>query len=193
MEPFFFWQYFLPFKVYKKKKKKSSEYVSFSLFFSYSYSFFIETFLKMINYFIINKLGTVLYQSAQGKRNNSTTGSINDSQRIRYLPLLVIKDLIKANLNNVIQYVRIGNKTVAFKEVLERQKPDIESTIYLFYLLHFFFIYVTATKLTLCCLYQKDEYANKLVAAPLKSDAPFHKVSLWTTLVITDSRQCTVK
>lgn len=73
----------------------------------------------MINYFIINKLGTVLYQSAQVKKKkaNSNTGSINESQRIRYLPLLVIKDLIKANLNNVIQYIKIGNKTVVFKEV----------------------------------------------------------------------------
>lgn len=77
----------------------------------------------MINYFIINKLGTVLYQSAQAKRNSSTTGSLNESQRIRYLPLLVIKDLIKANLNNVIQYIRIGNKTVAFKEVNRAHKP----------------------------------------------------------------------
>jgi hypothetical protein len=74
----------------------------------------------MINYFIINKLGTVLYQSAQVKRNNSVTGSINESQRIRFLPLLVIKDLIKANLNNVIQYVKIGNKTVAFREVISK-------------------------------------------------------------------------
>lgn len=71
----------------------------------------------MINYLIINKLGTVLYQSAQVKKLNSNTGSINDSQRIRYLPLLVIKDLIKANLNNVIQYIKIGNKMVVFKEV----------------------------------------------------------------------------
>lgn len=72
----------------------------------------------MINYLIINKLGTVIYQSAQVKKINSNTGSINDSQRIRYLPLLVIKDLIKANLNNSMQYTKIGNKLVAFKEVL---------------------------------------------------------------------------
>lgn len=70
----------------------------------------------MINYFIINKLGTVLYQSAQTKKKKRNN-SINESQRIRYLPLLVIKDLIKANLNNVIQYIKIGNKTVVFKEV----------------------------------------------------------------------------
>jgi hypothetical protein len=72
----------------------------------------------MINYLIINKLGTVLYQSGQVKKLDSNTGSINDSQRIRYLPLLVIKDLIKANLNNVIQYIKIGNKIVVFKEVI---------------------------------------------------------------------------
>lgn len=71
----------------------------------------------MINYFIINKFGTVLYQSIPAKRKDSTSGSVNESQRIRYLPLLVIKDLIKANLNNVIQYIKIGNKTVVFKEV----------------------------------------------------------------------------
>lgn len=70
----------------------------------------------MITYFIINKLGTVVYQSINTKKlaNNATA---NESQRIRYLPLLVIKDLIKANLNDVIQYIKVGNKTVAFKEV----------------------------------------------------------------------------
>lgn len=70
----------------------------------------------MITYFIINKLGTVVYQSINTKKlaNNPTA---NESQRIRYLPLLVIKDLIKANLNDVIQYIKVGNKTVAFKEV----------------------------------------------------------------------------
>lgn len=71
----------------------------------------------MINYFIINNLGTVLYQSIPAKRKDSTGGSLNESQRIRFLPLLVIKDLIKANLNNAIQYIKIGNKTVVFKEV----------------------------------------------------------------------------
>lgn len=67
----------------------------------------------MIKYFIINKLGTVIYSSSS--KNNSN--SLNESYKIRYLPLLVIKDLLKANLNDVIQYVRVGNKTVAFKEV----------------------------------------------------------------------------
>ncbi|KAI8638267.1 hypothetical protein BD408DRAFT_423260 [Parasitella parasitica] len=69
----------------------------------------------MITYFIINKLGTVVYQSTNTKKlaNNTTT---NESQRIRYLPLLVINDLIKANLSDVIQYVKVGNKTAAFKE-----------------------------------------------------------------------------
>jgi hypothetical protein len=67
----------------------------------------------MITYFIINKLGTVLYSSS----NKNNTAPLNENYKIRYLPLLVIKDLLKANLNDVIQYVRVGNKTVAFKEV----------------------------------------------------------------------------
>jgi hypothetical protein len=105
-------------EAYKRRwaggEKKST---SFSSFLSFFFSLIPNI---MINYLIINKLGTVLYQSAQVKKNNSNnnTGSINESQRIRYLPLLVIKDLIKANLNNTIQYIKIGNKTVVFKEVL---------------------------------------------------------------------------
>lgn len=72
----------------------------------------------MITYFIINKLGTVIYQSTNTKKHHSSnTTTANESQRIRYLPLLVIKDLIKANLNDVIQYIKVGNKTVAFREV----------------------------------------------------------------------------
>lgn len=70
----------------------------------------------MIVYFIINKLGTIIYQSNSSNSNSNKAG--NEGNRIRYLPLLVIKDLIKANLNDVIQYIRIGNKTVAFREVL---------------------------------------------------------------------------
>jgi hypothetical protein len=70
----------------------------------------------MITYFIINKLGTVVYQSINTRKLAKNTAA-NESQRIRYLPLLVIKDLIKANLNDVIQYIKVGNKTVAFKEV----------------------------------------------------------------------------
>ncbi|CAO0802292.1 unnamed protein product [Mucor circinelloides] len=71
----------------------------------------------MITYFIINKLGTVIYQSTYTKKHHSSnTTTANESQRIRYLPLLVIKDLIKANLNDVVQYIKIGNKTVAFRE-----------------------------------------------------------------------------
>jgi hypothetical protein len=68
----------------------------------------------MISYFIINKAGTVLYESIHSKKYNVRS---TDSNRIRYLPLLVIKDLIKANLNDSIQYVRSGKKTIVFKEV----------------------------------------------------------------------------
>lgn len=88
-----------------------------ALFFFLSFSYYIKL-QEMITYFIINKLGTVVYQSTSTKKHlSSNATAANESQRIRYLPLLVIKDLIKANLNDVIQYIRVGNKTVAFREV----------------------------------------------------------------------------
>lgn len=66
----------------------------------------------MTIYFIINKLGTIIYQS------NTTSNTIaTESHRIRYLPLLVIKDLVKANFHDILQYIKLGNKTIAFKEV----------------------------------------------------------------------------
>ncbi|KAI8092410.1 uncharacterized protein B0P05DRAFT_583654 [Gilbertella persicaria] len=66
----------------------------------------------IVTYFIVNKLGTVIYQSRQSNSLTNTT----ESHRIRYLPLLVIKDLIKANLNDILDHIRIGNKTVVFRE-----------------------------------------------------------------------------
>lgn len=72
---------------------------------------------EMIVYFIINKLGTIIYQSTNSNNNSSNNKAVNEGNRIRYLPLLVIKDLIKANLNDVIQYIKVENKTIAFKEV----------------------------------------------------------------------------
>ncbi|KAI9267398.1 hypothetical protein BY458DRAFT_490546 [Sporodiniella umbellata] len=65
----------------------------------------------MIIYFIINKLGAVVYQSCTVSNAAPTEG-----HRIRHLPLLVINDLIKANFHDTIQYIKLGNKSVAFKE-----------------------------------------------------------------------------
>lgn len=66
----------------------------------------------MIIYFIINKLGTIIYQS------NTTSNTVaTEGHRIRYLPLLVIKDLIKVNFHDTIQYIRLEGKMVVFKEV----------------------------------------------------------------------------
>ena len=61
-------------------------------------------------YFILNKLGSVIYQSEQHDL-------MTENNKIRYLPLLVIKDLIRANLHDVLEYVDTGQKLVVFKEV----------------------------------------------------------------------------
>ncbi|OBZ83456.1 hypothetical protein A0J61_08496 [Choanephora cucurbitarum] len=60
-------------------------------------------------YFILNKLGSVIYQSEQHDL-------MTENNKIRYLPLLVIKDLIRANLHDVLEYVDTGQKLVVFKE-----------------------------------------------------------------------------
>ncbi|ORY98347.1 hypothetical protein BCR42DRAFT_497374 [Absidia repens] len=65
----------------------------------------------MISYFILNKSGNLLYQSINGGKLDNT-----DNGRIRYLPLLLIKDLIKANLNNHIQHAYSAGKLVVFYE-----------------------------------------------------------------------------
>lgn len=76
----------------------------------------------MISYFILNKSGTILYHSGGEPLDNT------DSSRIRYLPLLLIKDLIKVNLHNSIQHVRSGGKLVTFWEVSRRTtKGDRDS------------------------------------------------------------------
>ncbi|KAI8974746.1 hypothetical protein BDB01DRAFT_390655 [Pilobolus umbonatus] len=64
----------------------------------------------MITYFIVDKLGSILYQS------NRLISTTHDRSRIRYVSLFLMKDLIKAQLNETIQYIHIGNKTVVFKE-----------------------------------------------------------------------------
>lgn len=146
----------------------------------------------MINYLIINKLGTVIYQSAQVKKINSNTGSLNDSQRIRYLPLLVIKDLIKANLNNSMQYIRIGSKLVAFKEVLA-------FSLLVWYILIlsdciYIYIYINiATRLAVCCLYKETQCTSQPTPASFESHARFYKVSLWATMVFAHSRKCSLQ
>ncbi|KAF7727800.1 hypothetical protein EC973_007031 [Apophysomyces ossiformis] len=65
----------------------------------------------MTTYFIVNQAGDILYHSTHAQTEKTTDGN-----RIRYLPLLLIKDLIKANLHDRIQYVKTGNKTVVFWE-----------------------------------------------------------------------------
>jgi hypothetical protein len=43
--------------------------------------------------------------------------SNRDRDNIRYLPLLVLKDMIKSNLNDRIRYIKDHKKTVVFFEV----------------------------------------------------------------------------
>ncbi|KAI9025924.1 hypothetical protein CLU79DRAFT_743764 [Phycomyces nitens] len=65
----------------------------------------------MISYFILNKSGDLIYQSVPENNPASVEGS-----KIRFLPLILIKDLIKANFRDRIQYVKSGKRTVAFWE-----------------------------------------------------------------------------
>jgi hypothetical protein len=43
--------------------------------------------------------------------------SNKDMDNIRYLPLLVLKDMIKSNLSDRIRYIKDHKKTVVFYEV----------------------------------------------------------------------------
>ncbi|KAI8381096.1 uncharacterized protein BYT42DRAFT_565226 [Radiomyces spectabilis] len=65
----------------------------------------------MITYFILNKSGDIIYHSSNTKRQLTT-----EESRICYLPLLLTKDLIRSHLNGRLQYLKTGNKTIAFWE-----------------------------------------------------------------------------
>ncbi|KAI7870205.1 hypothetical protein BDF14DRAFT_1994105 [Spinellus fusiger] len=64
----------------------------------------------MITYFILNKSGDIIYPLSP-EDNVSPQES-----KLRFLPLLLIKDLIKANFHDQIQYIKSGKRTVAFWE-----------------------------------------------------------------------------
>ncbi|KAI9484828.1 hypothetical protein BDB00DRAFT_109918 [Zychaea mexicana] len=63
----------------------------------------------MITLLILNNSGDVIYQSTQ--KHQPSEGS-----KIRYLPLLLTKDLLKANFHDRIQYLHTRNKTITFLE-----------------------------------------------------------------------------
>ncbi|ORZ15372.1 hypothetical protein BCR42DRAFT_416957 [Absidia repens] len=65
----------------------------------------------MISYFILKKSGRIIYQSVD---DDKLDGS--DTDHIRYLPLLLIKDLIKAELYDHIHHVKSSGKVAAFWE-----------------------------------------------------------------------------
>ncbi|KAI9301086.1 hypothetical protein BJ944DRAFT_11738 [Cunninghamella echinulata] len=65
----------------------------------------------MISYFILNKSGNIIYQTVPTDKLESS-----EQNGIKYLPLLVIKDLIKNNLNTHIKHITTGDKVFAFWE-----------------------------------------------------------------------------
>lgn len=67
----------------------------------------------MIALLILNNSGDVIYQSTFSTRQQP-----NEANIIRlFLPLLLTKDLLKANFHDRIHYVHHRNKTIAFWEV----------------------------------------------------------------------------
>ncbi|KAI9278251.1 hypothetical protein BDA99DRAFT_1541 [Phascolomyces articulosus] len=64
----------------------------------------------MITLLILNNSGDVIYQSTTPKHQAS------EGSKIRYLPLLLTKDLFKANFHDRIQYLHTRNKTITFLE-----------------------------------------------------------------------------
>ncbi|CAO3592994.1 unnamed protein product [Absidia cylindrospora] len=65
----------------------------------------------MISYFILKKSGRIIYQLVDDEKLDGS-----DTGHIRYLPLLLIKDLIKAELCDHIHHVRSSGKVAAFWE-----------------------------------------------------------------------------
>lgn len=118
----------------------------------------------MIVYLIINKLGTIVYQS-------NTKTSTNESQRIRYLPLLVIKDLIKANFYQNFEYIKVQDKTIVFEEVYIYHLCKESDLIYMH----------IETESTLCCLHQK-KYTYKYSTTSSRNNPLISEFSFWATM-----------
>lgn len=127
-------------------------------------SFFFSLSLFMIVYLIINKLGTIIYQS-------NTKTNTNENQRIRYLPLLVIKDLVKASFYQNFEYIKLQDKTIVFEEVyiyhLYRKGCQTYSHI--------------EAKSILCCLHQK-KYTYTYTTASSRSNPFISEFPFWTTM-----------
>ena len=79
----------------------------------------------MIKLLILNNSGDVIYHSTAPKNQQP----ISEVSKIRYLPLLLTKDLLKASFHDRIQYLHTRNKTITFLEVINK-------LVVLFYLLY---------------------------------------------------------
>lgn len=78
----------------------------------------------MTSVLILNNSGDVLFQSSLKPLEQQQ--NFTEANRIRFLPLLLIKDLTKANFHDRIHYLHSGNKTIAFLEVrLETKIPHV--------------------------------------------------------------------
>ena len=68
----------------------------------------------MIKFLILNNSGDVIYHSTEPKNQHA----ISELSKIRYLPLLLTKDLLKASFHDRIQYLHTRKKTTTFLEVI---------------------------------------------------------------------------
>lgn len=123
---------------------------------------------SMNSVLILNHGGTIIYDTAQQSAEH-----LGDKREIQFLPLLLTKDMIKANFHDRVNYVECGRKTIAFWEV-RRPLQTLPVYSFLSWILEAWFAVYSPSRARAC--------SSGLFAALLSNDTPVLTIYPWSTV-----------